>query len=88
MEGEEYSVPAWMGLPDDTDKSGKIRPEIVYYDENEKPDLGLILEQDSELIPYVQSGIKSNGFRGALWSEQELRIRHFHYELNNSIESK
>ena len=49
MEGEEYSVPAWMGLPDDTDKSGKIRPEIVYYDENEKPDLGLILEQDSIL---------------------------------------
>ena len=87
VEGEEYNVPAWMGLPEDTDKSGKIRPEIVYYDENEKPDLGLILEQDSELIPYVQSGIRSEGFRGALWSEQELRIRHFHYELNNSLKS-
>ena len=55
VEGEEYSVPEWMGLPDDTDKSGKIRPEIVYYDENEKPDLGLILEQVSVLFPYVHS---------------------------------
>ena len=87
VEGEEYNVPAWMGLPEDTDKSGKIRPDVIYYDEGEKPDLGLILEQDSELIPFVQEGIRSKGFRGALWSEQELRIRHFHYELNKNIEN-
>jgi carnitine monooxygenase subunit len=41
-----------------------------------------VLDQDSELLPIVQMGSRSRGFRGPLWSEQEARLRHFHTELD------
>ncbi len=53
-----------------------------------KPDLGEVLDQDAELLPFVQEGIRSRGFKGPLWSEQELRLRHFHYEIDQYINSK
>ena len=39
-----YSVPGWMGLPKDTDTSGKIRPETEYISSGEAPNLGLVLD--------------------------------------------
>jgi hypothetical protein len=50
-----------------------------------KPELGDVLDQDSDLLPVVQKGLKSRGFRGPLWSEQEVRVRHFHKELDRYI---
>jgi len=44
-----------------------------------------VLDQDSELLPVVQSGIRSRGFAGPLWSEQEQRLRHFHTELDRHM---
>ena len=44
--------------------------------------LGEVLDQDSELLPIVQAGARSRGFRGPLWSDQEARLRHFHAELD------
>ena len=55
------------------------------YDLGDKPELGEVLDQDSELLPYVQDGIRSRGFKGPLWSEQELRLRHFHYQLDQYL---
>ncbi|MFL2834477.1 MAG: SRPBCC family protein [Alphaproteobacteria bacterium] len=85
VDDPNYHVPGWFGLPEGTNTSGKIRPDIVRYPLGVKPDLGEVLEQDSELIPFVQKGVRSKGFRGPLWSEQELRLRHFHNELNKWI---
>ena len=85
VDNPSYHVPGWFGLPEGTDTSGQVRPDIVRYCLGVKPDLGEVLEQDSELIPFVQEGVRSRGFRGPLWSEQEIRLRHFHHELNKYI---
>ena len=80
-----YAVPAWMGLPPGTDVSGETRPETVRVPRGQPPGLGEVLDQDSELLPVVQKGLRSRGFRGPLWSEQEQRVRHFHRELDRYI---
>ena len=88
VDSPSYHVPGWFGLPEGTDSSGQTRPDIVRYCLGVKPDLGEVLEQDSELIPFVQEGVRSRGFRGPLWSEQEIRLRHFHHELDKYINYK
>ncbi|MEO1204433.1 MAG: SRPBCC family protein, partial [Pseudomonadota bacterium] len=82
VDDPSWAVPDWMGLPAGTDVSGEIRAEREFIAFGEKPDLGLVLDQDSELLPMVQKGIRSSAFDGPLWSEQELRLRHFHAELD------
>ncbi|MEO1956122.1 MAG: SRPBCC family protein, partial [Gammaproteobacteria bacterium] len=77
-----YKVPDWMGLPEDLNLSGFSRPMTEYFAPNEPANLGLVLDQDSQLLPKIQKGIKSKGFKGPLWSEQEQRLRHFHCELD------
>jgi hypothetical protein len=74
-----------MGLPEGTDTSGETRPEIERTGVGEPPNLGLVLDQDSRLLPVVQAGIRSRGFDGPLWSEQEQRLRHFHTELDRYL---
>ncbi|ARN75501.1 aromatic ring-hydroxylating oxygenase subunit alpha [Oceanicoccus sagamiensis] len=81
VDDPDYSPPAWMGLPEDLDISGGQRPNIEYYSMGEDAGLGLVLSQDSALLPVVQKGMRSRGFKGQLWGEQEQRLRHFHVEL-------
>ncbi len=85
VDDPDYSVPGWMGLPKGTDTSGEIRPDTEYVGIGEPANLGLVLDQDSELLPVVQKGIRSRGFDGPLWSEQEQRLRHFHAELDRYL---
>jgi len=85
VDDPNYSVPGWMGLPEGTDTSGEIRPDTEYTKIGEPPNLGEVLDQDSELLPVVQKGIRSKGFAGPIWSEQEQRLRHFHTELNRYL---
>jgi len=80
-----YSVPAWMGLPEGTEVDGAFRPDIEHFAAGEKADLGEVLDQDVELVHAVQQGVRSRGFKGPLWCEQEDRIRHFHRELDRYI---
>lgn len=80
-----YAPPAWMGLAEGTDLTGDTRPDIVRTGLGEPPGLGEVLDQDSELLPIVQQGARSRGFRGPLWSEQEGRLRHFHAELDREM---
>ncbi|NJC32914.1 phenylpropionate dioxygenase-like ring-hydroxylating dioxygenase large terminal subunit [Sphingomonas jejuensis] len=80
-----YCAPAWMGLGEDVDLSGETRPDVVHTRLGEPPCLGEVLDQDSELLPIVQAGAKSRGFKGPLWSEQEARLRHFHTELDRRM---
>ncbi len=85
VDDPDYRPPAWMGLPEGTDVSGRVRPEIEHYRVDEDADLGLVLSQDADLLPVVQRGMRSRGFRGQLWSEQEQRLRHFHVELERRL---
>lgn len=80
-----YTAPGWMGIPEGTDMSGDIRPDIERTAVGEPPNLGLVLDQDSDLLPVVQQGIRSRGFDGPLWGEQEQRLRHFHVELDRYL---
>lgn len=82
-----YAPPAWMGLSEEIDVTGETRPEIVRTGLGEPPGLGEVLDQDSDLLPIVQAGARSRGFRGPLWSEQEGRLRHFHAELDRMMDA-
>ncbi len=80
-----YNVPAWMGLPEDTDCTGDTRPDVIHVPVGESPELGEVLDQDSELLPVQQLGVRSRGFRGALYGDQEQRVRHFETEVERYI---
>lgn len=84
-EDPDYCPPDWMGLPEDTDVTGAVRPATEYYTLEEDPQLGLVLSQDASLLPVVQQGMRSRGFSGQLWGEQEQRLRHFHVELERRL---
>ena len=86
VDDPNFAVPGWMGLPEGTDCTGNIRPDVEYKDIGEPPDLGLVLDQDSELLPVVQKGIRSRAFKGPLWGEQEQRLRHFHNEVDRYVD--
>ena len=88
VDDPDYSVPGWMGLPEGTDTSGDFRPDTEYTAIGDPPNLGQVLDQDSELLPVVQRGIRSRGFAGAIWGEQEQRLRHFHKELNRYLDDE
>ena len=77
-----------MGLAPGTDTTGLTRPDIVRVPLGQPPELGEVLDQDSELLPIVQKGARSRGFKGPLWSEQEARLRHFHTELDRYIDGE
>jgi len=82
VEESNYNVPAWMAMPDGIDTTGQTRPPIERWNAGVEPGIGPVLLQDFELVPNVQRGLKSRGFKGPLWSEQEARLRHFHRELD------
>ncbi|AUW59585.1 (2Fe-2S)-binding protein [Sphingobium sp. SCG-1] len=77
-----YGAPLWMGLGDEIDLTGETRPDVVHTGLGEPPGMGEVLDQDSDLLPIVQAGARSRGFRGPLWGEQEARLRHFHVHLD------
>jgi len=85
VDDPNYAAPGWMGLPEGTDISGQSRPATEHYSLNEDPNLGLVLDQDAALLPSVQRGMRSRGFSGQLWGEQEQRLRHFHMELDKRL---
>jgi hypothetical protein len=85
VDDPNYTVPGWMGLPSGTDVTGETRADVKKVGIGEPPGLGEVLDQDSELLPVVQKGVRSRGFDGPLWSDQEQRVRHFHKELDRYI---
>ena len=76
--------PAYMGLPEGWDISGEERAETIVVDWRDGG-LGQLFDQDSSLFREVQLGLESAGFRGAILSEQEQRIGHFHAELERYL---
>jgi len=87
-EDPNYKAPDWMGVPDHLDLSGETRPDIEYYTVGEDANLGEVLSQDVALLESIQVGTHSRGFKGALWSEQEQRIRHYHREVDRYVDGE
>ncbi|MFS0736173.1 aromatic ring-hydroxylating dioxygenase subunit alpha [Sphingomonas sp. 1P06PA] len=81
QEDPKILPPAYMGLPEGWDISGRelAQPQEIDWRDG---GLGQVFDQDSGLFPLVQEGIESLGYRGAILSEQEQRIGHFHAELD------
>ena len=73
--------PAYMGLENDIDISGKTRPGRRYNNKS-KPELGEVLEQDIANVEGVQRGLRSRGFDFSKYSEQESRIMQFYAEVD------
>ena len=85
VDNPDWKVPLWMGLPEGTDVSGETRPEVIHVPLGELPELGEVLDQDAELLPVVQKGVRSRAFKGSLYGDQEQRVRHFEAELERYI---
>lgn len=83
----EILPPAYMGLPEGWDISGREPAEIERIDWREGG-LGELFDQDAGLFAEVQRGIESLAFRGAILSEQEQRIGHFHAELDRYLAAR
>ena len=73
--------PAYQGVEDDVDISGKTRP-ARRYNHKSTPELGEVLEQDITNIEGVQFGLRSRGFDYNKYCEQESRIMQFYAEVD------
>lgn len=49
------------------------------------PVLSNVLRQDGSNMPTMQQGVKSEGFRGMILGEQEVRLRHFHQTIDRYL---
>jgi hypothetical protein len=80
-----YAIPGIGELPsfmaiEDADMSGKKVLPRTYADPSDIDVSGPVVKQDRVLVPRVQSGLHSKGYKGAVYSDQEIRIRHFFAE--------
>jgi len=80
-----YAVPGIGELPsfmavENADFSGKRVLPRTYIEDDDLENLGPVIKQDRLINPRVQQGLHSRGFKGAVYSEQEIRIRHFFAE--------
>ena len=82
-----YKVPAYMGVEDDVDISGKSRPERRFVAHGE-PGLGDVISQDARMMGYVQAGISSRGYSGARYGEMEQQLRHWHKEWDRYMDGE
>ena len=84
---QTYAVPGVSELPsymavENFDVSGKKVLPRTYAASDDMEILGPVIRQDCELVPRTQQGMKSKGFEGSIYSELEIRIRHWFDEYN------
>lgn len=80
--------PAYMGVEDDVDVSGKVRPAIRRT-MHDNPQAGEVVEQDIANMITLQRGMHSRGLDGLIvYSEQERRIQQFLAELDLYLEGR
>lgn len=80
--GEGRRPPAYMGVEDHVDVSGKTRPPRR-RSTHDDPQSGEVVEQDIANMITLQRGMHSRGLNGVIvYSEQERRIQHFLAELD------
>jgi len=86
--GKGMRPPAYMGVDDHADISGKTRPSRIRAT-MDNPQAGELLEQDFANFVSLQRGMRSLGLGGIMrYSEQEQRIQQFHAELDLYLSGK
>lgn len=86
--GEGRRPPAYMGVEDHVDVSGKTRP-ARRRTTHEDPQGGEVVEQDIANMVTLQRGMHSRGLNDTIvFSEQERRIQHFLAELDLYLNDK
>ncbi|WP_162986883.1 SRPBCC family protein [Sphingomonas paeninsulae] len=78
-------LPSYMGIPSDADRSGKSIRKPVYLDKNDLESLGPVISQDASTMPKIQKRLRSDGFKGSIYSEQEILIRQFYAEYERYV---
>lgn len=86
QKSKDFVPPAYMGLPPDADVSGEHEAEVIEIDWREGG-LGQLFDQDALLFTQIQEGVESAGFRGSILSQQEMRLGHFHAELDRYMQA-
>lgn len=82
---EGIRPPAYMGVEEQVDISGTVRPERRYTSLGE-PQLGEVLEQDIANLVHMQQGVMSAGMHdGVRLGELEQRIQQLHAEIDRCI---
>ena len=84
----EHSFPAYMGIPEDIDYTGKTRPARQYYEGPDPAFGGIIMRQDYDNIVPVQQGLQSRAYKGMRFSEQEQRLRHHTSEVERYVKGE
>lgn len=83
-------LPAYMGLPADTDISGNTRPpriRVAASDPNIKDVIGELLHQDVRNTRESQRGMQSRGFEAVRLSELEQCLQHQHAEMDRYLQA-
>lgn len=85
---DAHLIPLYMGIPKGADVSCREKPEKLHAlpPADESP-LGEVLGQDVSLLHTVQKGLHAAGFKGMRFSQQEVRLRHFHDEFDRYMNS-
>lgn len=84
-QAQVYAVPGIGELPsfmavENADLSGKKVLPRTYLKDDQIEETGPVISQDRHLLPRLQRGMHSQGFKGGVFSDQEIRIRQFYDE--------
>lgn len=68
-------------------ENGRVKRDVFHYSEvlEGRKSLTITVDQDLSLLAKVQAGSASSGFSQAWLSEREVRVAHFHKELNEKL---
>jgi phenylpropionate dioxygenase-like ring-hydroxylating dioxygenase large terminal subunit len=83
---EGYRPPAYIGIPDDADTSGRTRPKRKFTT-TDNPQLGEVIDQDISNMEAVQRGLESQGLPGGMrFAEREMRLQVLHAEIQRYLD--
>jgi phenylpropionate dioxygenase-like ring-hydroxylating dioxygenase large terminal subunit len=81
----DRELPSYMGVPSDADRSGKTIRRPSYLEKGDLESLGPVISQDATTMPKIQKRLRSKGYKGAIYSEQEIVIRQFYAEYDRHL---
>jgi phenylpropionate dioxygenase-like ring-hydroxylating dioxygenase large terminal subunit len=81
-------LPVYFGVEPGTEIVKGTMIDRHYADPSHFDVLGPVLSQDRVLVPRVAMGNRSDSFQGPIFSELEVRIRHFYDEYYKLIDGK
>ncbi len=67
------------------DRNAKVEHEVFELGEKS---MGRTIDQDVEIFPFQQMGLRSRGFEGAYLAEQESRVQRYHELIDDYIEGR